>query len=460
VADIAGNQRRVLGDFLRQLRPHWHQEAGLPARIERLIRSDRRLGSRDRRLYRELIYTTLRYLNWIEPWLDPSALGTTRSVSLPETIRFASLSEATSSAALSATTPSTRFGLEMIAWLAADLPATRAFRTALLANRPDPWPSCPATVAEKAALLTARIEREPLQRELELGPSDPSPALSGVEARARLPLPSLLPAWAPAECPVALTPSEYDALHRRAPLWVRLQGSSPHLVLEEFSSRHWPWRRSDLLPAAVRVDTEADLTDTLAFQTGMIEIQDIGSQRILATAAPAPGGRWLDACAGAGGKSLQLADLLGPAGRVEVHDVRPEALAELERRAVRAQLQSRIRRADLSRPGLYDGVLVDAPCSGSGTWRRSPHLKAVTTAEHLAAAAAAQTRLLDEFSARVKPSGRLVYATCSLCVRENEGAAADFLGRHPDFAPETSRRLLPSEHDGDGFFVATFRRLA
>ena len=425
MADIAGNQRRVLGALLGELQPHWHREAGLPARIDRLIRGDRRFGSRDRRLYRELIYTALRYLNWIEPWLAPEGAGTTRS---------------------------SRFALELIAWLAADLPATRAFRASLLETASAPWPPCPLPVSEKAELLTARIEQQLLD------PDQPE-LLVERDLRARLPLPNLLPAWAPAECPAALRPAEYNALHQRAPLWIRLQGASPHLVLEEFSSRHWPWRRSDLVPAAVRVDTEADLTDTLAYQTGMIEIQDIGSQRILATAAPAPGGQWLDACAGAGGKSLQLADQLGPAGRVEVHDVRPDALAELERRAVRARLQSRIRRADLARATLYDGVLVDAPCSGSGTWRRSPHLKAVTTAEQIAAAAAHQGRLLDEFSIRVKPLGQLVYATCSLCRQENEEAAAGFLARHPEFRAETQRLLLPSEHDGDGFFVATFRRV-
>ena len=526
---MIGNQRRVLRGILSSLRPFWRSDRALPARIERLLRGDRRLGSRDRRLYRELIYATVRHLNWIEPWLD-----------LAED--FAPFAE------------------EAIAWLAADLPATHAFRTEVLAPRPPlpPWPPCPPTIQEKARDLASiaanRLPPQLLSRGLALAephaslcpPAQDSPAAdspANLHPRfAPAPLPSLLPAWAGVECPVAAEPAEYDALHRRAPLWLRIaeSGIDPAALgeagapLAEFADRGWRWRPSGVLPGAVRVDSEADVTATAAFAAGRFEIQDLGSQLVLAAVQPAAGGRWLDACAGAGGKSLQLAALLGPRGRVHVHDIRPAALAELAERARRAGLDRRILRvttdgakhspgargnfdapsdsggsSNFDRPDIpggsasyggsgdtrgsgspedsggsgfssrstgsclepaYDGVLVDAPCSGTGTWRRFPHLKAVTTPLEIASAAGLQLRLLTEFASRVRPGGFLIYATCSLCPRENEAVAEGFLASSPSFRPEPPARsyggrpagpgvlFLPSRHDTDGFFVASFRR--
>ena len=119
---------------------------------------------------------------------------------------------------------------------------------------------------------------------------------------------------------------------------------------------------------------------------------------------------------------------------------------------------------------LYDGVLVDAPCTGSGTWRRSPHLKWTTSAGGVKQAAEKQLELLTRFAARVRPGGRLVYATCSLSRMENEEVVGQFLMEQPDFAAVPLARtfrgtpravglaLLPSQHNTDGFFVASLRR--
>lgn len=408
--DIAASRRRAFRGLVAELRPAWGRDAGLAGRLERLLRANRRFGARDRRLYRELVYTTLRYLPWVEPRFDPA----------PD------LADAA------------------IAWLAADTEATRDYRTALL----DGWPPCPPTLGGKAQVL--------------------APVLgAGADG-----LPSLLPRWAREECPAAAEPAEYEALHRRAPLWLRLKDDPAVAarVLDELAARGWRSRPSALLPGALRIDDEADVTATDAFRTGGLEIQDIGSQWVLASAAPAPGGRWLDACAGAGGKSLQLADLLGAAGRVEVHDIRAAALDELELRTRRAGLAGRIRRTAAPDAAAYDGVLVDAPCSGSGTWRRQPQLKWSTTPERIGASAALQAELLARFCAHVRPGGRLVYATCSLCRRENEAVVAGFLASHPHFlaerppGPAAGRPagpgwlLRPSDLDGDGFFAAFLRR--
>jgi 16S rRNA (cytosine967-C5)-methyltransferase len=377
--------------MLGRLRPHWRRDAGLPARIDALLGGDRRLGSRDRRFYREMIYTALRYLPWVEPLLD------------------ADPDEA----------------LRRIAWLSTDAEAARPFRSEVSAGLPD----CPASAEEKALILGANLE-------------------------------ALSPSWLGAECPEAVRTPMRDVLLSRAPLWLRLQAADPAAALSEFDGLGWAWRRSPLLAGAVELPAGADVVKTQAYLGGAVEIQDIGSQLILETVGVRPGGQWLDACAGAGGKTLQLAVMLGTAGSATARDPRRAALEQLAARATRAGLEGRIRIGSGSEPRHgYDGVLVDAPCSGSGTWRRAPHLRWVTSPASLRAAAILQRRLLRENAPRVRAGGLLVYATCSLCRSENESVAEAFLSGNPGFVPEIfGRRLEPQAHDGDGFFVASFRR--
>jgi len=396
-----GGQRRMLGELLGSLRPHWHSDAGLPARIDRLLGRDRRIGSGDRRLYRELIYTTLRYLPWVEPILktDPAQAES------------------------------------RIAWLAADLPSTRLFRAEATAG----MPPCPPDLAAKAALL-------------------------GAEADA------VLPEWLRQENPFAYEPRHRDRLIARAPLWVRLQGERSDEALGEFEARGWTCRPSAAVNGAVALPTEADVRSTDAFLQGAVEIQDVGSQWVLASAHVAEGGRWLDACAGAGGKTLQLAHLVGAGGHVTAHDVRAAPLEELRARATRAGLEGRITVARVPE-GVFDGVLVDAPCSGSGTFRRSPHLKWTTSAASVREAARVQGALLRSAATSVRAGGRLIYATCSLCRSENESVVADFL-EHSGSAFTVDRPteafgaeqagagslLWPDTLDGDGFYAALLRK--
>jgi 16S rRNA (cytosine967-C5)-methyltransferase len=312
-----------------------------------------------------------------------------------------------------------------IAWLAADTPSAGPFRAEVSGG----LPPCPPGVGAKARILGA----------------DPD---------------ALIPDWFRAECPEAFAAPLRDALASRAPLWLRLQAPDPGPALLEFDRLGWSWRRSPLLGGAVELPPDTDVARTEAYLSGAVEIQDIGSQLVLESIGVAPGGRWLDACAGAGGKTLQLASMLGPEGRVCARDARSEPLEALSQRAARAGLSGRIEigaRADP--PGGYDGVLVDAPCSGSGTWRRSPHLKWVTTPKGVRDAAARQLGLLRQHALRVRPGGLLAYATCSLCRTENESVVEAFLRETQGMEPVLEgRRLMPQVHDGDGFFVATFRR--
>jgi len=394
----AGSQQQNLLRLLHALRPFWRREPGLPARIQSLLGGNRAFGSRDRRLYRELIYTTLRYLPWIEPLLD--------------------------------TDPAR--AAQVAAWLAAETPATQAFRAALTPG----WPPCPVGLADRAAFLKTAA--------------------------------ALLPEWFRGHCPEAFAADQMDALLARAPLWLRVADDDA-AAIHEFDSLGWTWQRSRALPSALKLTADVDVTKSSAYSQGLVEVQDLGSQMILASIGVEPGECWLDACAGAGGKALQLAGLVGPAGRVDAHDVRPKALAELRLRARRAGLGTI---ATLLAPptGTYDGVLVDAPCSGTGTWRRAPHLKWTTTSAQVEAAAAQQLALLLEFGRNVRPGGRLVYATCSLSRRENGDVVAAFLAARPGFAPEPFAAtfgftlhaggftILPAQHDTDGFYVASLRR--
>jgi 16S rRNA (cytosine967-C5)-methyltransferase len=386
-----GSQERTLLGILGKLRPHWRNDLALPARIDALLSGDRRLGSRDRRLYRELTYTTLRYLPWIEPLLDKDDAEAVRR----------------------------------IAWLAADIPAVRPFRAELTAGLPD----CPKDSASKARILGED---------------------TGL----------LTPPWFLRECPKAADAPLRDALLSRAPLWLRLQTDEPAPVFAEFDRLGFPWKPSNVLAGAVELPPGSDVGKSDAYLSGKVEIQDIGSQLVLGRAGFEPGGHWLDACAGAGGKALQLAALLGPSGQVTARDVRRSALEELSRRAQRAGLGNRISiAADPGPDDGYDGVLVDAPCSGTGTWRRSPHLRWATTESVVRAAIVLQQQLLAENAAHVRRGGLLVYATCSLCQSENAGVVHAFLQTAAGFEPiEAGATLLPQIHDGDGFFVASFRR--
>ena len=387
----AGSQQRTLLEILGRLRPHWRREPGLPTRIDALLGRDRRLGSRDRRFYRELVYAALRYLPWVEPLLDGSPA---------EAIR-------------------------RIAWLAPDSPLVGPFRGEVAGD----LPPCPPGADARARFL-------------------------GEDAR------SLSPGWLAEECPEALLPPLRDALLCRAPLWLRLQGGDPQAVLDEFAARGWAVGRGPLVPGALRLEAGLDVARTGAYQSGKVEIQDIGSQAILASVGMAPGGHWLDACAGSGGKSLQLASLLGPKGRVTARDVQESALVELSVRASRAGIGERIEIGTSRDPaGGFDGVLVDAPCSGSGTWRRSPHLRWVTHPPAIRSAAEVQLGLLLENAQRVRPGGTLVYSTCSLCRTENESVAEGFLRRAAGFTLKTAgRRVAPPEPDGDAFYVVSFKR--
>lgn len=408
--NIAANQQRLFLAFLAELRPHVRRDSSLPRRIKELFARHRAIGSRDRKLYRELVYTYLRYLPWIDGLLDSDAV----------------------------------LAAKITAWLAPQLKSTSAYRAVHCAD----WPPVPATLAEKATILESLHARYPL-------------------LATRYSPEALLPAWFRSHCPAAFESPHLDALNNRANVWVRIQCQDRNLVLDEFRAKNWTFTIPEDFPDAVCLPPNAEVAASDAYRRGFVEIQDLGSQMVLAHAPPVSG-RWLDACAGAGGKTLQLARLLSSAGHVDATDIRVEILEELRDRAQRARLDN-VRITNI--PGdHYDGVLVDAPCSGSGTWRRQPHLKWYVQPGTIDAFAKTQREILTANAPRVKPGGLLIYATCSLSHHENHDVAAVFLAAHPQFKAEPPVKnhggnfdglgttLLPGTRNTDGFYVASLRR--
>jgi 16S rRNA (cytosine967-C5)-methyltransferase len=446
--NIAANQQRLFLEFLAELRPYLHRDSALPRRIKEILARHRAIGSRDRKLYRELIYTWLRFLPWVDTWLDKE--------------------------------PAT--AAKIVAWLAPDLKPTAHYRAALCGD----WPAAPDTLAEKATVLTQLFQSDqhtPAQSAtpLDRGDSDRKSPLERGAQRAgcvgssapRSPLlaprffpTDLLPAWFREHCPAAFTPPHLDALNSRASIWVRVQCNDRNLVLDEFRAQGWSFTIAGEFPDAICLPPNADVAGTDAYRRGFIEIQDLGSQMVLACAGIAPGGSWLDACAGAGGKTLQLARLVGPGGHVDATDLRPEILEELRDRTKRARLGNI---AIIQKPAAdYDGVLVDAPCSGSGTWRRQPHLKWYGQPETIASFAKTQLEILTASAPLVRPGGRLIYATCSLSHCENHDVVAAFLKARPQFTVQAPAKnfgefdglgtaLLPGTRNTDGFYVATLQ---
>jgi 16S rRNA (cytosine967-C5)-methyltransferase len=222
-----------------------------------------------------------------------------------------------------------------------------------------------------------------------------------------------------------------------------------------------------------------------AFRDGLFEVMDEGSQLVAELVAPPPGGRVVDACAGAGGKTLAIAASMAGKGRLLALDVDGKKLEELRRRARRAGLSNVAARpvgeAGLALPaearlGGWERVLVDAPCSGLGTLRRNPEARWRLTPQAAKAFPARQLALLITYAPLVAVGGRLIYATCTLAEDENDRVVERFCAERDDFVrvpvkevwgrergaavgDGLSLRLLPHVHDTDGFFAAILRRV-
>jgi len=196
------------------------------------------------------------------------------------------------------------------------------------------------------------------------------------------------------------------------------------------------------------------LRQSRAYQSGLVELQDASSQ---AAVLAIPGrGRALDYCAGGGGKSLALA---AAGWSVTAHDADHDRMRDLPARAARGRHPIDIAtRAEVEAAAPFDMVLCDVPCSGSGTWRRSPDAKWHLTPERLGALCDMQASILDAVTGFVPQGGALCYATCSVLRQENADQITNFVQRTPGWEC-VDMHVWPVDADGDGFFLARLRRV-
>ena len=270
------------------------------------------------------------------------------------------------------------------------------------------------------------------------------------------------------------------------------QNAEPKTQNSENETRHPELgTRNSVAPDALRFTGTQDLFRTEQFRTGEFEIQDLASQLVGIAAAPQPGQTWWDACAGEGGKTLHLADLMKNKGLVWATDRNARRIETLKRRAARAKLFNY--RTDfwdggsqLPTKAKFDGILLDAPCSGVGTWQRNPHARWTTTPNDVRELAAMQIVLLNNIAGSLKPGGRLVYSVCTLTRSETTAVASAFTAAHPEFEPAplftvgsdqastmnpslstapkshaaalTSIQLWPQNINANGMFIAAWKK--
>ncbi len=219
------------------------------------------------------------------------------------------------------------------------------------------------------------------------------------------------------------------------------------------------------VPGALEVLNDVSLFRTNAFQEGWFEQQDAGSQQIARFLQVEPGMRVIDACAGAGGKTLHLAALMQGKGRLLALDVEEWKLENLKQRARRAgahNIETRLISSSKTIKRLResaDRVLLDVPCSGLGVLKRNPDAKWKDTAERLPVLTALQADILQRYSRMVKPGGELVYSTCSILPCENQEQIAALLAQPDnDFTLVAEQTLSPAQDGFDGFYMARLRR--
>ncbi len=388
--------------------------------LRHFYREHPEFGSRDRRFFSELVFSWFRWRGWLAP-ADPDRC--------------------------------------VMAYLL-DAEAPHPAAEALVSGRPD------AAAFQPAGGLS--LDEKAAQAGRWLGSAPP-------------PLEALVPAWVPGRLHVPPGRLAEDHLARclaalqiRPPAWLRAPHRGGPRLLEALKRFQVDGRLHPRLPDAIRLEGAPDLS-RIAAETAF-EVQDLASQCVGNACAPAPGQKWWDCCAGSGGKSLHLADLLGYDGAVLATDSRPASLQGLQRRSAGRRRGVRIERRawdatrDPAPDRLFDGVLIDAPCSGLGTWARNPDARWRTPEDVVESKRRLQASLLDKAAQTVRPGGRLVYAVCTLTESETRAAVAGFLETHPGFRPDPAPHPLtgeptdglfwiwPGEADCSGMFIARLHR--
>lgn len=308
-----------------------------------------------------------------------------------------------------------------------------------------------------------------------------------------------MPAWVKSEFPEWLLPRlqqvfkddlarEMGAMREEAPLDLRVNTlkATRSRAIDALAVQGIPAIPTPHSPLGLRLAKRVALVQVEAWRSGLVEVQDEGSQLVALLVDAKPGMAVVDYCSGAGGKTLALAADMENSGRLIACDVaewrvdrasdrlRRAGVHNVTRRVIGGESDKWIKR----NAALFDRVLVDAPCSGSGTWRRNPDAKWSFTPKDLEEITASQSVILKSAARLTKPGGRLIYATCSVLEEENEAQIGKFLAANPDFAlvpvgdvwahradtpcPVSTPmlRLSPYAHGTDGFFCAVMEKAA
>jgi 16S rRNA (cytosine967-C5)-methyltransferase len=322
----------------------------------------------------------------------------------------------------------------------------------------------------RAAMLGLALEEPELLAMFDGGPHAPGPVGDEEEAAAE----SVVPEWLSSRFDPVVDADEWPALLERAPLDLRvnrLKGGREDAVPCFPEGVATP-----LSPLGLRLPEGTRVEESGAWAQGLVEVQDEGSQLLSLACGAAAGMTVVDLCAGAGGKTLALAAEMGNSGRLIACDTDRGRLSRMRPRLERAGVTiaeprlldpGREREALADLAGTAGLVLVDAPCSGTGTWRRNPETRWRLTPERLAALVRLQAYLFDLAAELVRPGGSLVYAVCSLLAEEGRDQAAAFSSRSamvPEPLPMaagrpagTGRILSPAQDGTDGFFVARWK---
>ena len=272
------------------------------------------------------------------------------------------------------------------------------------------------------------------------------------------------PEWLRSE--LEITADWARAIQAEPKLWLRAQPGQGRWLCEKLGAA----KLSKEMPEAIHYKGEEDLFQRDEFHNGEFEIQDIASQAVGWICAPQPGETWWDTCAGEGGKTLHLSALMGNKGLIWASDRAEWRLKSLKRRAARAKVfnfRAVAWNGDKKPPTKtkFDGILVDAPCSGVGTWQRNPHARWTTDLQDVQELAAIQKRILSHAAPSVKPGGKLFYAVCTLTRSETTEVVADFNAKFAaEFEPlvqenlDAAKFIWPNDLSGNGMFIAGWRR--
>lgn len=414
------------------------QSSKMPADriLANYFREHKKHGSKDRKIIRESLFSLFRWCGWFKQLGEPQSSA----------VFFANLS----ASAL----------LEAHAWQ--DIASA--------------WHELSQSTVDyqQAQLLSVETLNDKLALMRQLFPA--------IEFKAQ----DLLPDWFWQVCPLdaAQQMQFIAAMSSRPPIWGRAQGITSQEAVTQLQALGIEASCGHYFSDAINLGNKSmNLNEITLYKDGKIEIQDLASQVIGQICAPAADAHWWDTCSGAGGKTLQLRSLMlakaaapHSTGSIVSSDIRANALEELSKRAQRAQFDgisiARWKNDALPVPAdHFDGVLVDAPCSCTGTWRRNPDMRWLDGIEAVTGKAALQLDILSRSSKAVKAGGVLVYATCSLSPIENQDVVTAFLQQHPEFTltpihhPFTGEQtemltVWPFEANSDGMFVAKMQRSA